>query len=471
VELPLPIAPLEASVIIGHTTTTASRVFVRVPQSGAHALRVGERTLPIVVDPAADYTAVIAVDGLAPDTTYPLDVIDARGATVLPADLLPRVRTLSSRPDRLCFAFVSCHLPFEPTGVTASVGAFDALLAAIAERDVRFVLHLGDQIYGDPPRMPELNAWRIAAAHRDINKRALYHALYRGYFAVPALRRLHARVPNLMIWDDGEIRDAWGSGSIDVAEAELAPAMFAAARAAYIDYQHSHNPPTLQGDLHYSFDAGPASFFVLDLRGQRDATQRRLLGERQWSALEAWIAATEERPFRFVVSSVPLLHAPDLLVEWLTRLGSAVADNVPPALLDRWSADAFHEELERMLALLLPRRIVVLAGDIHIGAATEIHDPRAPSRVLHQWISSAITHETGLSHRLQSEVASRLTNLASPWPVVKRFHELRNNFGIVELTRQGERWRATFDLYAHIEGAIAKPLYRVEAQSAAPPFG
>ena len=67
-------------------------------------------------------------------------------------------------------------------------------------------------------------------------------------------------------------------------------------------------------------------------------------------------------------------------------------------------------------------------------------------------------------HRLESEIVSRVTNLASPWPVSKHFHEVRNNFGVVEVVIEGDRAVATFDLYVHIEGASAKPLYRVRAE-------
>lgn len=461
-ELPFPIPPLETSLIIGHTTPNSARVFVRVPNDAPHALTIDGRAVPVRVDPEADLTTVVTIDGLLPAREYPLDLVDARGRSVLPAELAPRVRTLAENPERLCFAFVSCHLPFSATGLTASVGALDALLEEVVARDVRFVLHIGDQIYADAPGLPDLNVWRIASARRDVDHRALYHALYRGYFAVPAMRRLHARVPNLMIWDDGEIHDTWGSIPLEGIEADIGKDMFEAARRAYVDYQHSHNPQTAPGDYHYSFDAGPASFFVLDLRSRRDALERTLLGQRQWAALEAWIAATERRPFRFVVSSVPLLHTPDLLVEWITRIGTTIAGAIPPAFHDRWSADAFHEELERLLALLLPRNIVVLSGDIHIGAASDIRADSEPSHVVRQWISSAITHEASLAQRLKSEIVSRMTNLATPWSVTKHFHEMRNNFGIVELVRRDERWTATFELYVHTGGTSAKPLYRVE---------
>lgn len=444
--LPFPVS-LDASFIVGRVAETSARVLARAPGGGV--LEVADRRIPLTVDPSADHTALVELEGLTPDTTYPVLLNGVTGA----------LRTMPLATDRLCFAFVSCHMPFvECAGsiqVESSVRMLDALSSVIQARDVRFVLHVGDQVYTDVDRLPSLNIWNYAAAHPEADKRALYHALYRGYFGVPELARIHRFVSNMMIWDDGDIHDVFGS--IPFTRDDTG-AMFVAARSAYIDYQHRLNPnpagPPSRA-LHYAFEAGPASFFVLDLRGHRDHRTHTLLGAEQWAEFEAWIAATEHRQHRFVISSVPLLHTPDVLVERLTRLGTVVGDALPPAFHDRWSAAAFHAELERMLGILLPRGITVLAGDIHIGTANDIHDHEG--RRIHQWVSSAITHRASLGNRLKAEIVSRLANLATPWPVTSRFHELRNNFGVVEITPRG----TSFELYVDA-GNGCKPLYRVD---------
>jgi hypothetical protein len=246
-----------------------------------------------------------------------------------------------------------------------------------------------------------------------------------------------------MMWDDGEIHDAFGSIVIDDPNA---PVMIAAARQAFVEYQRAHGPPIVTHDTFASaFDLGPASFFVLDLRAVRDHRDRRLLGEAQWRTFDDWLAATDDKPIRFVASSVPLLHTPDSLVRKVSSSARA-----PAAFLDRWSAEPFHHELVRMLEALRGRRVVVLGGDIHIGAAMELLDARIP-----QWISSAITHKPPLVHRLESEAMSRLAPLLGPWPITAHFHELRNNFGIVEV--EGER--ARFELWVRRDAGGAKKLY------------
>lgn len=470
-DLPFPTAPYEAGLIVGAISANGARVWVRAPGGRPHELRVrwpgGSRALPVRCGPETDATSVLDLSDLAPDTEHALDLVDDTGRSVLPGELRPRVRTLAPNPERLSFAFVSCHLPFVPgprdsIDLAPSLATLDALVEVATARDVRFVLHLGDQVYADPPRLPAIHAWRLARAAARRGERwdatALYRGLYHGYFGVPSMRRLHARFGNLMVWDDGEIRDTWGSVPLPAEDRAIADAMFAGAARAYREWQHAHNPKTEDQDLHYSFDAGPASFFVLDLRSHRDAARRTLLGERQWRAFERWIAETERAPVRFVASSVPPLHTPDLLVERLTQHGSEL---LPPAFHDRWSADAFHDELVRLLELTLPRGIVVLSGDIHIGAASEIVG--RDGRRVHQWISSAITHQASLSSRLKAEVVSRLTDVAGPYRVVARFHELANNFGIVDLVRRADgAWSVTFELWV-VGPAGPRAIHRVEA--------
>jgi hypothetical protein len=144
---------------------------------------------------------------------------------------------------------------------------------------------------------------------------------------------------------------------------------------------------------------------------------------------------------------VPLLHTSDSLIQRSTR---ALSSLVPDVFHDRWSADEFHHELVRMFELLRGRRVVVLAGDIHVGAAMELLEPRMP-----QWVSSAITHEAGLLHRLESEAMSRLAQIANEFPLVAQFHELRNNFGIVEV----DGGRARFELWVRSDSGGAKKMY------------
>ena len=52
--------------------------------------------------------------------------------------------------------------------------------------------------------------------------------------------------------------------------------MFRAARQAYMEYEHSHNPCTTPGDFDYAFQRGGCAFYVLDGRGHRDIERDEL---------------------------------------------------------------------------------------------------------------------------------------------------------------------------------------------------
>lgn len=474
--LPFPTAPFRDGIIIGHLGTTTARIAVHLSRPAEPHLLVvdsaaGPRAVEVTAKAETDGIAVIDLRDLEPDLGHTVDVL-RDGRSILPER--GRFRTLDPGGERVAFAFLSCDQPFVNHEGRAAIGPSaaiaDPFLEAIGQRDARFVLHVGDQVYADLEDVPSLDLWgRALAAHRRgeaVDALGLYRALYRGFRGVPGTRRILSRAGHLMIWDDGEIRDVWGSVPLDLEEAGLAPTLFAAAQRTYREHQHATNPTTAPEDLHYSFEAGPAAFFVLDLRGRRDFAREILLGERQWRDLEAWLEATERCPFRFVVSSVPLLHTPDSLVERITRRRNPLAKAIPAAFHDRWSAAAFHGELERLLGLLFGREgIVLLSGDIHIGAAIDIEGP-AGTPPIPQWISSAFTNRAALLTRLESQVVSRVAPAGSRWRLRPHFHEILNNFGIVEVARRGDRWVATFELWAHREGR-AEPLYRVTAERGA----
>jgi len=464
-QLPFPDGLLGAGVVIGHVTSATARVWVRCAELGPHTLRYASPhasgSVPVLPDPARDRVAVVELGELAPDVNYRLDLEDAQGRSVLDPGLAPALRTLPADTERLCFGFMSCSLPLRCARDGALERApvaqiYDDMLAILAAKGARFVLNLGDQIYAD--ELPPLNLWTLAKQSPDHTQaaraRALFFEAYRGAWAIPALARLRARIPQYMIWDDHELRDDWGSRPLYTGAAgRLEAALWSGAVAGYEAYQHALNPPTDEGVYHYAFRVGGFCFFVLDLRGQRAWAAGRLLGDRQWRDLEAWLVDTERAALRFLVSSVPLHHLPERIVTPVTRwLGTGfTASLVPSTFYDRWCAARFAGELERLMARL--RRpaagaapVIVLAGDIHIAAALTLRGGHGLAAVP-QWISSAASTGSSLAARVASFVALRATNLATRWPVRHHFADLRNNFGVVEVELGGAAPRATFESY------------------------
>ena len=174
---------------------------------------------------------------------------------------------------------------------------------------------------------------------------------------------------------------------------ELVQRMFNAAKQVYIEYQHSHNPPTEEGVFDYAFRRGGCSFYVLDGRGHRDIGRDgyRILGREQFDRFASWAEdlTPDETPFLFVVSAVPILHTRAAVVGADEHVGSLGDD-----LRDSWEHELHDVERAALMDVLFEAaargiKVAVLSGDVHASAVFSLTDDEG-NRV-YQLTSSAIT--------------------------------------------------------------------------------
>ena len=106
-----------------------------------------------------------------------------------------------------------------------------------------------------------------------------YQERYHDAFGSPNIRRLLRSVPQYMILDDHEIEDNWSQDRI--ADDRNKRVLFNLAIGAYMSYQWSHGPrnPEFDGRLYYKFDCNGFPFFVLDERTQRYKDDEPGLGD------------------------------------------------------------------------------------------------------------------------------------------------------------------------------------------------
>ena len=393
-----------------------------------------------VADYAADTTRVVDLEGLDPDTRYGY-VLYARDRErmMLGHNRLRRFRTPPAESERRAFqlALFSCNMPYSVHGLFArrteasSLDMWDFLGATLQrhEDEVDLVIAGGDQCYSDGVKT--LDIWRHL--NRTMRKeddrllpdedamRSWYRDVYRGYWGFESVQRVFDGFPTYMIWDDHEIGDGWGSHYLredgaqdglrrmlpDLDERgltyeeglELMRRMFHAARHTYVEYQHSHNPPTADGVLDYAFRRGGCAFYVLDGRGARDIEREsyRILGREQFERFAEWARALtpEETPFAFVTSAVPVLHTRAALVQADEHLGGLGDD-----LRDSWEHELHKTEREALMAVLFEAaakgiNVSVLSGDVHVSAVFAIEDDRGHR--IYQLTSSAITYGLSLA--------------------------------------------------------------------------
>ena len=258
---PWPNNRLKRAAIVGHTTATSTRLWLRTAAPGDYTLLVYPaaadangsifsdfKTVPYkaldalpdvvrrvdfnVADYRHDATVVLDIDALQPLTEYRYALYgeeDGRRRILLGQDRPYRFRTMPAQAAPLSFAFYSCHLPFQENlfGSTRIVNmemwdCLDEVMARHYAEDFRFAIAGGDQVYADG--VPTLNIWKYL--NKTMRKEAgqllpshdemlsWYRDIYRGYWGFPVLQQAYSSYPTYMIWDDHELKDGWGSDKL-----------------------------------------------------------------------------------------------------------------------------------------------------------------------------------------------------------------------------------------------------------------
>ncbi|MBT3877773.1 MAG: alkaline phosphatase family protein [Candidatus Scalindua sp.] len=465
---PWPNKRLKKAAIVGHTTTTATRLWFRTGDNGKFTVLIYESTgkteepvfmglksVPYLLENCPqgsllkefeikeyekDTTHVEDINRLKPNTLYAYALYSAKeNRIILGQDRVFSFRTMSAENEPFSFALYSCHMPYKYTMFKNTKmeneemwDCFRIALNRHREKDLRFVIGGGDQVYTDG--VESLNIWtyldkvmrkengEIFPTHEDMV--SWYRDIYRGYWGFDSLQNIFSNVPTYMMWDDHELGDGCGSYYLDKDGkkelSSLLPSiensktltyedglllyerMIKAAKQVYHEYQHSHNPDTPKAQYDYGFYIGDHSaFYFLDGRGYRDVQRDsyRIHGKEQFDRFEEWLNCddTKSRKFVFVLAAVPVFHIRSVLAN------NVVVDNVTleqsDDLRDSWEHNIHEQERLAFTDLLFQaagrgQKISILSGDVHVSAAFKLTNDKG--HVLYQLTSSAITYNTPL---------------------------------------------------------------------------
>ena len=299
---------------------------------------------------------------------------------------------------------------------------------AAAGSDAQFAIHLGDYIYeykdGEYPTTPVTG--RNHTPTSELYSLAHYRARHAQYKSDVNLKRLHARMPMIAVWDDHEIaNDAYMTGAEN--HTEGGEGTFVARKAAAIQAYHEWLPIRTGSDkaiIYRSFDFGNLlALHMLDTRlvGREkqqtvaqlaDAAQlaiwqsptRQLMGATQMTWLQTamatstakwqvlgqqvvmaatWLPYSVQAKFQAYFASPDASTVGAIVTEVASYKAAYAADGAAtyidsstnPALpynLDAW--DGYLAARETLLqtfvgvAALTPsigKKLVVLAGDTH----------------------------------------------------------------------------------------------------------
>lgn len=374
------------------------------------------------------WTDCVTIEGLKPDTLY-FYALWKNAACSVPFDLdglAPNdlhFRTLSADPnEQIDFLMMSCHNPdaskLDGADGYAVWADIPQIVALESNRKVRFALLVGDQVYADEWQT------KILAAQTHEERVALYLEVYRHYWAHIHYRRVLCALPAVLIWDDHDITDGWGStldsfiGDSDNFKPDWLGLMKAATKSFSV-MQASRNPLPLQAGSDAAFDfcfkVGKSGFACLDLRSNRNLRKAQLMTSDQAGRIRNWVDANrDDITTLFIVSPVVFSHgAPvidDLVVgiwPWLmkavdiisgwgrwaqgmrTKFGKNLGD-IRDDIRDSWGAKENASQADMILDYLYglqndplhPLSVVILSGDIHTSGYSSLYssDPTHADR-------------------------------------------------------------------------------------------
>lgn len=332
----------------------------------------------------------------------------------------------------------------------------------------------GDQIYFDPiwddikllkkwiglPRKEQLKYTVSAALERKIedyyidfylsrwlpNNHAPWGSVHKTLDSAHGM----ARIPTIMMWDDHDIFDGWGSHSPEMQRSPLFQCLFYHARRVFWIFQMQQAADQLpelklrtdvnmriddpifepirwsevlksdklalplfdnQPGFSFAHTVGPISLLVADLRTERSHEQ--IMGPETWRSMQQWLSSgisecPTDRHLLFV-SSVPVMHPKLSLAEILMdNLGyDHVLDSSADDLKDHWTNDDHEGERKRLIETLFKTaqekrmRVTVLSGDVHVAAWGVVYrtdvDNCDCSTQIQQLTSSAVVHPSLVS--------------------------------------------------------------------------
>ena len=282
------------------------------------------------------------------------------------------------------------------------------LVRRIETEPYHLMLHGGDQVYADEvtDSHPLTRNWPndLSDDFTDADLDDLFETLRGAYlhryaqiYSTPEFAKVVGQVPSLMMWDDHDICDGWGSLAPEIVEHPIAQTLFRAAREAFLLFQHGATDDDLPRlfldetgkSLTWRYDLPGVTLIAPDLRSER--TRDQIMGANGWSAVEKAMQDVQGRVL--LVSSVPLLGPRLSVLEWLFNT-FGIVKKYHDDLRDQWQSRAHRAEWQRMLQAVLNiegqgARVTALSGEIHLATRAVMDSPNGG---VQQLVASGIAH-------------------------------------------------------------------------------
>ena len=296
----------------------------------------------------------------------------------------------------------------------------------------------GDQVYSDSlwddPNCPAVIAWgklnrdqrRKAAWTPELQSQvsAFYEKLYISRWSQPEVALAMASLCSVMMWDDHDIFDGWGSYPVEDHDSPVFQGIFNTAKTYFALFQRHGGPSTPppctlpdQPAFNAGYRIGNLGLLALDMRSERSPERQRganlesaqVIHERTWNTIYQWIDAQVGMKHLVIMSSIPVVHPGFELLEKLLGVLPGQQE-LEDDLRDHWTSPAHRAERLRMVHRLFnfshskSCRVTLVSGDVHVAAVGVLesnrglvgtgpeHSVGTNSQVINQLTSSGIVH-------------------------------------------------------------------------------
>lgn len=239
--------------------------------------------------------------------------------------------------------------------------------------------------------------------HVKAEVEAFYFDLYCKQWSDPTLASVLASIPTLMMWDDHDIFDGWGSYTGGLQGTDLFKGIFKLAKEHFELFQRQGLPAENNVAPGHGYSVahriGPVGLLALDLRSERTPTQ--ILSDDHWASVYEWLDHADGLSHLLVMSSIPVQHPSFQLLE--QGLGVFPGhQELEDDLRDHWTSRPHTHERLRLIHRLLDyaehkkTRVTIISGDVHVAATGVIESRRHAAEhglnVINQLTASGVVH-------------------------------------------------------------------------------
>ncbi len=324
-------------------------------------------------------------------------------------------------------------LPAGPVPIRKDkAGPIFTVLHQHLDEPIHLLLMGGDQVYADSIwlAVPAIREWVEGddkwtakfTRKMETEVKQFYFNLYASRWSKPGPADAFASIPTLMMWDDHDIFDGWGSYDDDIQQSDVYQGIFRGARECFEVFQLHRRPGDAGGadeglieelgrnplrrNLTSCHRINDVAIVALDTRSNR--ATNTILPQSTWKAVFDWMDAEQGCKHLFLMASIPVVYPKyPAFIEGFMGLwpGQATGhlDSLEDDLRDHWRSGQHTGERLRLIHRLLRFardnhcRVTILSGDVHLAALGLLSSTRETAKfpntqTITQLISSPIAN-------------------------------------------------------------------------------